>query len=411
MKILFFNRFFFPDASATSQILSDLAFHLAASGRDVHVVTSRIPGDASDGGIVRDVTVHRIATPVEGPHGLPRRALAYCDYYLGARRAAMRLVSSGDLVVLKTDPPLLSASIAHLAKGQGGRVIVWLQDLFPEVAREYGVPGMRGPLGAWLRHIRDSSLAEADAVVAIGDRMAERVRERGCVPPERLHVIHNWADGKAITPIGRDASRLRRPWGLEGCFVVSYSGNLGRVHEFDTLLDAAARLRAQEDIAFLIVGRGPRLAEVRAHVEREHLANVIFHPHQERAMLAQSLGVADVHICVLRPEFEGLVHPSKLYGIMAAGRPTLFVGDVTGETGRILAQSGAGLAVPRGDGPGLAAAILRLRDDCAAGNAMGERARRAFAERYDMPVALARWEALVCGFEGNSPPADVGSTG
>lgn len=121
-------------------------------------------------------------------------------------------------------------------------------------------------------------------------------------------------------------------------------------------------------------------------------------------MLAQSLGVADVHICVLRPEFEGLVHPSKLYGIMAAGRPTLFVGDVTGETGRILAQSGAGLAVPRGDGPGLAAAILRLRDDCAAGNAMGERARRAFAERYDMPVALARWEALVCGFEGNSPP-------
>jgi len=404
MKILFFNRFFFPDASATSQILSDLAFHLAARGRDVHVVTSRIPGSRSDGEIVRDVTVHRVATPIEGPHGLGRRALAYCDYSLGARRAAMRLVSPGDVVVVKTDPPLLSASLAHLAKSQGARVIVWMQDLFPEVAREYGVPGMRGPLGAWLARIRNRSLARSDAVVAIAERMASRVRALGCVPAERLHVIHNWADGEAIAPIERDANPMRAAWGLEGRFVVAYSGNLGRVHEFDTLLDAAAMLRPHEDVVILIVGRGPRLAEVRARAEREGLGNVRFLPHQDRALLGRTLGIADVHVCVLRPEFEGLVHPSKLYGIMAAGRPALFVGEVTGETGSILAETGAGLSIARGDADALAAAILALRGDAAARSAMGERARKAFVERYDMPVALARWEALIARFDGNSHP-------
>lgn len=405
MKILFFNRFFFPDASATSQVLSDLAFHLAARGRDVHVVTSRVPGNASDGEIVRDVTVHRVATPVSGPHGLPRRALAYCNYYLGARRAAMRLVSAGDVVVLKTDPPLLSASIAHLAKRRGARVVVWLQDLFPEVAREYGVPGMRTPLGAMLERMRDRSLAESDAVVAISDRMAARVRESGHVPEERLHVIHNWADGRAIAPLERDANALRRAWNLEDKFVVAYSGNLGRVHEFDTLLDAAAQLRAHGDIAFVIIGRGPRLQDVQTRAERERLANIRFEPPRERAMLAQSLGIADVHLCILRPEFEGLVHPSKLYGIMAAGRPTLFVGAVTGETAGILADTGAGLSVPTGDGGALAHAILRLRDRPAEARAMGERARRAFEERFDMPIALDRWEALIAPLADNSHPS------
>jgi colanic acid biosynthesis glycosyl transferase WcaI len=273
------------------------------------------------------------------------------------------------------------------------------------------VPGMRGPVAAVLRRMRDRSLAEMDAVVTIGDAMAARVRALECVASERLHVIHNWADGRAITPVAPDENALRRAWNPDGAFLVAYSGNLGRVHEFETLLGAAARLAADPGIRFVVVGRGPRLADVQVGVRRMGLANVRFEPHQERSVLAQSLGAADVHIAVLRPAFEGLVLPSKLYGIMAAGRPTIFVGSVTGETGRILAETGAGIPVARGDAEGLAAAIRRLRDDAALCVSMGARARAAFDERYDMGLALARWDAVIAPFCRKFGPAGAASEG
>jgi glycosyltransferase involved in cell wall biosynthesis len=395
VKLVFFNRFFFPDASATSQMLSDLAFELARTGAEVHVVASHPQGERARVEEIQGLTVHRVAAAAGGPHGLARRAAAYLAYYRGARQAATRLLCTNDVAIALTDPPLLSAGIAPLARRRGAKLVAWLQDLFPEIAHEYGIPGTGRIGGAIPRHLRDRSLAAAHAVVAIGDTMAERVRALGCVDAARLHVIHNWSDGRAVAPVEPASNALRRAWGLEGKFVVGYSGNLGRVHEFGTLLDAAARLRGESDVVLLIVGRGPRLAEVQARARRDGLANLRFEPHQDRARLAESLGAADVHVSILPPRFEGLVVPSKIYGIMAAGRPTLFVGSATGETARILADADAGLTVATGDAAALGAAILRLRDDSRGRNAMGGRARAAFESRYDMPIALARWRSVL----------------
>src|SRR5262249_35593617 len=111
-----------------------------------------------------------------------------------------------------------------------------------------------------------------------------------------------------------------------------------------------------------------------------------------------SLSAADVHVSVLRPGFAGLVHPSKLYGIMAAGRPTIFIGDPADDTATILAETGSGLSVRTGDAGGLAKVIRDLRDDHDRTDAMGQRARKAFEERYAMPLALARWQALLQKF-------------
>lgn len=390
MKIVFFNRFFFPDTSATSQILSDLAFHLAGQGADVHVVTSKVPGGSAARESIRGVTVHRVTQAIEGPHGLARRALAYLGYYRGARAKARELLAAGDIAVLKTDPPLLSSLVGPIAHRRGARVIAWMQDIFPEVAREYGVPGMKGPLFAMFRRMRNASLAAADTVVAIGEGMASRLAAEG-IPAAKLTVIHNWADASAIRPIPRELNALRRAWGLDGRFVVGYSGNLGRVHEFDTLLDAAKKLAPRDDIRFVIVGRGPRLEEVQARAFRESIDNVAFHPHQERATLAESLGVADVHVCVLEPRFDSLVLPSKLYGIMAAARPILFVGDPQGESARIVADAGCGQAVRTGDSDALAGAIAGLAGDPQRCAGLGRDGRAAFEARYTMEKALGTW--------------------
>jgi colanic acid biosynthesis glycosyl transferase WcaI len=390
VKIVFFNRFFYPDASATSQILSDLAFHLAGEGANVHVVTSRVRGATEPVENVRGVTVHRVSRAIEGPHGLARRALAYLAYYRGARRTARTLLEAGDVAVVKTDPPMLSSAIGPVARDRGARVIAWMQDIFPEVAQQYGVPGMAGPLGRYLRRLRTRSLLDADRVVAIGERMSRRITDQG-IAHDRLRVIHNWADGEVIRPLPREGNALRARWDLEGVFVAQYSGNLGRVHEFDTILEAARMLRGDPALRFLIVGQGPRLAEVRLRAERDGLANVTFEPPQERSVLGESLAVGDVHLCVLEPRFDGLVLPSKLYGIMAAGRPTVFIGDPAGETAAILDAAGCGVSVASGDAPALVAALRKLAQDDALREALGRRARESFERNYAMPIAMARW--------------------
>jgi colanic acid biosynthesis glycosyl transferase WcaI len=394
MKVIFFNRFFFPDTSATSQILSDLAFCLASANGDIHVVTSKVPGGDAGRETIRGVTVHRVTTAAVGSHNLMQRALAYFRYYRGARRAARELLEPGDIAVLKTDPPLLTIIVSPVARQKGAKVVAWIQDIFPEIAGEYGVPGMKGALGAMLRRKRNASLIKADRVVAIGPRMAERLAREG-VTRERLTVIHNWADGDAITPVAIETNQLRQRWNLTGKFIVGYSGNLGRVHEFNTLLQAAHRLLPRSDIRFVIVGRGPRWSDTEDRAKRQGLSNVIFQPHQERSGLAESLGVADVHLAILQPRFDSLVLPSKIYGIMAAGRPLVFIGDPQGESADLISQAQCGISVPTGDDEALASAITRLADDAAERKCMGHRARAAFDGRFSTANAFAAWSNLL----------------
>ena len=137
-------------------------------------------------------------------------------------------------------------------------------------------------------------------------------------------------------------------------------------------------------------------------MQARRLTNVVFQPYQPRDMLGQSLTLPDVHLVSLRAEFEGFVVPSKFYGIAAAGRPCVFIGDADGEIARLLGEGECGLTVPDGDGAALAAAILELRNDPARAQAMGAAARRMFEARFDMPVALARWDAVLAEAAGAS---------
>jgi glycosyltransferase involved in cell wall biosynthesis len=209
---------------------------------------------------------------------------------------------------------------------------------------------------------------------------------------ERIRVIPNWADMEAIRPVAAAANPLRREWGLDGKFVVCYSGNMGRVHEFGTILDAAERLAGKaEAMVFLFIGGGAQRRMVEDEVRRRGLANVQFRPYQARAGLSFSLGVGDVHLVSQRPEVEGYVFPSKLYGILAAGRLVVFIGDPQGEISALIEREDIGAAVRQGDAAGLADELLRLAGDPALREAMGARARTLLCERYDKRIAFKAW--------------------
>jgi colanic acid biosynthesis glycosyl transferase WcaI len=409
-RLIFVNRFFFPDHSATSQILSDLACHLAASGREVQAVTSAQIYDAPRASLpefeaVNGVQVHRVPSSRFGRASLFGRSLDYLTFYRSSRRRLIGLARPGDLIVAKTDPPLLSLPVVAAARRRGAGLINWLQDLYPEVAVALGVPLLRGPSGQQLARRRNRSLQAAEANVVVGELMADKLAALG-VAPARIHVIPNWCNDAELRPLPPADNPLRQAWGFQDKFVFGYSGNLGRAHEFDTVLAAAASLRDDFRFVFLMIGGGKLYDELRSAVEREGLAGTFrFMPYQPRDTLAQSLGVCDAHWVSLNPKLEGLIVPSKFYGIAAAGRPIVMIGDPDGELGRLVTAQSCGFAVKPGDAEALVGVLRRLANEPDTVAQMGARARHLLEARFSRAAALERWRQLLDRLDQAQPEA------
>jgi glycosyltransferase involved in cell wall biosynthesis len=222
--------------------------------------------------------------------------------------------------------------------------------------------------------------------------MAERLLKFG-VDPQRVVVIPNWAYDKEISPINHRDNPLRRQWGLDHKFVVGYSGNLGRVHEFETVLEAAGRLQNTPDIVFLFIGGGHRLSELTQLIQARGLNDKFrFIPYQERKQLKYSLSVPDAHWLSLRPELEGFVVPSKFFGIAAAGRPVIAISAKDGEIPRLVRQHGCGEVIVPGNVDGLVETILCWSKDKNRVAELGSAARVMLDAHFTQAQALERWQ-------------------
>jgi len=293
-RLIVLNRYFFPDHSATSQILSDLMFHFSATGVEVHVITSKqlyneperqLPAKEIVGG----VSIHRVSTTKFGRSGLAGRAVDYFSFYASARRLLRGLLEPGDILIAMTDPPLISVIAMRAAQFRGAHLVNWLQDIYPEVATQLGVPFLRGPLAAGISYLRDWSLKSAAVNVVVGQTMVEKLTARG-IALSRVTTIPNWSDDHEIVPVAHGDNPLRREWGLDDKFVVGYSGNLGRAHEFDTVLAAAERLRQDPRFVFLFLGSGHQMDKLVRIVKTRGLDSTFrFLPYQDRALLKYSL--------------------------------------------------------------------------------------------------------------------------
>jgi glycosyltransferase involved in cell wall biosynthesis len=399
-RLIFVNRYFYPDHSATSQILCDLTFHLAAAGHEVHVVTSRQIYDDPDAELracetVNGVRVHRVASTRFGRSALAGRAVDYLSFHRSVRRCLRRIVKRGDTIVAKTDPPLLSLVVAPVARRGGARLVNWLQDIYPETAAVLGVPLIGGPITAGLTALRNRTLRDAEATVVVGELMARRVKALG-VAADRIEVIANWCDDEAIKPVAPANNPLRDAWNLAGKFVFAYSGNLGRAHDYTTVLTAAERLRHDKHIVFLMIGGGKRFEELALEVKARSLEDSFrFQAYQMRGMLSDSLGVADAHWLSLNPSLEGLIVPSKFYGIAAAGKPIVMIGDAAGEIARLVRQHHCGIAIAHGDAGMLAETLQFWSREPQTVFEMGARARQMLDAQFTRRHGLARWSELL----------------
>ncbi|HUS25379.1 MAG TPA: glycosyltransferase family 4 protein, partial [Candidatus Binatia bacterium] len=347
MRLVFFNRFYWPDQSATSQLLTDLATALARRGYTVEIVASRQLLDDPGAALPRHdrhegVTVRRVKGSRFGRGRLLGRALDYATYLLGAMQFAATQLRRGDVAVAMTDPPLLGALLTPFLAWRGVTPIHWLQDLYPEVATRLAVLRGGSLLDRVLLAVRNRSLRRARLNVVIGGRMGDHVR-RAAGPAARVAVIDNWSADLPWTPAPAAGNPYRRELGIGDGVLFCYSGNLGRAHRFDELLDAGAQLDADAGLRFLLIGGGAQFERVR--LAATGLRGWSFLPYQPRARLHESLGAADVHLVTLEPALEGLIVPSKVFGILAAARPCVFIGDPDGEVARLLRRHDCGRVV------------------------------------------------------------------
>jgi glycosyltransferase involved in cell wall biosynthesis len=244
---------------------------------------------------------------------------------------------------------------------------------------------LRGLVGLYLRR--------ADRIVAIGETMRLRLEEKGA-PADRISVIPNWVDTNVITPQPRanDWARKKR---IVSKFSVMHSGNVGHAQNLDTLVRAATFLRDLDDLRILIVGFGARHDELVALSERLEAESVRFLPYQPREVLPDSLSSADVHFVGLGRGLSGYVVPSRLYGILAAGRPVIVAADADSETAQVVEAVGCGVVIPPGRPDLLAAAIRDLRDRRDELDEMGARGREYVVREADREVAIGRYRELL----------------
>lgn len=397
-RIIFLNNYYYPDCSATSQLLTDLAEHLAATGYEVIVVASRRLYDSSDARLPatdekNGVQIRRIWTTRFGRKSLIGRGFDYVTFHLTALLFLLFLAKRHDTIVSKTDPPLIGILACIVAQLKGAYLIHWCQDVFPEIASALGVRMLPRFLSNALTKLRNVALQSAKANITISDAMSKTLLLEGGVHPDRVHTIHNWPQ-RIIKPLTTVESTRRREWNLEKRFVIGYSGNLGRAHLPQHVLRLTHVLTDIPDLTMLFVGGGHGMKVIQEAAHHFDRRNLTFKPLQPKDDLAHSLSVPDLHLISLNPACERYLMPSKYYGILAAGRAMIFLGNPLSTLAREIIEHDCGIVLDFTDKSSWKDQVVDLKEQPDRVSRMGANARQLFEQRYTTENAFQAWERI-----------------
>jgi glycosyltransferase involved in cell wall biosynthesis len=390
-RLLVLNEYYWPGVEATAQLLTELCEALAEE-MDVKVVTGVLHGHEDEPRhlVHSGVEIVRVRSTSFERSRIIARASNYVTYLGLALVYALR-ASRPDVVLCMTDPPIVADVALAVARRFRVPLVVISQDVFPEIAVQ--LKRLENPaVMSVLRFLVSLYLRRADRVVAIGETMRKRLEAKG-TQPERLRVIPNWVDTSRLQPHDGD-NQWARMAGLDDKFVVMHSGNVGHAQDLDSLVRAATFLRDLDDLVMLIIGMGARHAELVELAGLLEVDQVRFAYYQPRQWLQQSLSAADIHVVGLAPGLAGYVVPSRLYGILAVGRPVIAAADPESETAQVVAEVGCGIIVPPGRPDVLARAIRDAHDAKYDLDAMGARGRAWVEREADRSVAVRRYRDL-----------------
>jgi colanic acid biosynthesis glycosyl transferase WcaI len=366
MKILILNQAFYPDVVSTAQHATDLGLALAGAGHEVTVLSSRRGYDDPSLKFVRrekwkGIQIVRISSTAFGKSARWRRAADFCSFMLDCARhlLGMRRV---DVIVSLTSPPLISFIAALAVPLKARRLVLWSMDLNPDEAIAAGWLTRDSTAARLLSRMLVHSLQRADRIIALDRFMKARIQNKK-IDDTKISVIPPWShdDYVQFDPSGRKEFRVAH--GLGEKFVVMYSGNHSPCHPLDSLLGAAERLADRPDIAFCFVGGGSEFRKITDRAKIRNLQSIHCIPYQPIEKLSASLSAADLHVVVLGTPFVGIVHPCKIYNILAIGKPFLYIGPEESHIADILHERAQlGSRCQHGDVDGVIAKILAAQN-------------------------------------------------
>jgi colanic acid biosynthesis glycosyl transferase WcaI len=403
VRILILVLQFPPDVNTTGALVEQLANGLTDRGHSVSVITSfphyekfRIWDQYRGKLFERSGSILRLWVHANGgKNNMLNRLLSYLSFNVLATIFGLLTREQYDVILCPNGGFFTGIAGAIIGMVKRAPFVYNVQDLYPETPVQAGQ--LRNPLAiAGLQKLESMMYRAAAHVSVITPSFQTNIVGKG-IDDEKVSVIPNFVDSEFIRPLQRHNEFSKRH-GLDDKFVVTHAGNLGYVYDLETLLDAAALIKswkALDDIVFLIVGDGvvrERLIMTAASLE---LDNVRFLPFQPRASLPLLRASSDVQLALYRTASARFSMPSKVYEIMASGRPVLASAEADSDLARLVVGAGAGVCVSPKAQRQLADAIVRLRSDAALRREMGERGRAAVERTYSRDVVVTQYDELL----------------
>ena len=393
--ILFMNRSFWPDVEATGQFLTELCEELAEdylilviAGRSHFVKEDHFkPWRFFREEVYKNIRILRVRHSRFWKGNFIGRILNWFTYSLLAFIAAWRVKPR--LIVACTDPPFLGIISLFFRKVRGIPFILNCRDLYPDAAVELGKLE-KGLLSGLFDFFNRRVFNQAELVIPLGQSMEARIRAKGASAGQ-IKVIPDWADTSAIQPVSKKDNPLLEKFGLKEKFVIMYSGNIGLSQDFSPILHSVSRMREDSSWFLVFVGEGMGKRSLVDEVRSCHLTNVLFLPYQPWEMLSFSLGMADLHLVPLKRGMAGASVPSKVYGIMAAGRPYLAITDRESEPARLALEFRCGLWAEPGDLEKISYEIQWALNHRVELEEMGKRARSLATSQFAKDVVIKEW--------------------
>ena len=396
MNLIIINQYFYPDVSATGQLLTDLAEDLSAKGIKVSVLTSQ---NSYLGGkkyplyeVYKGIKIYRARSLSLGKSKAIFRIIDFLFFYLFSFINSLR-ISNIDVVMCLSVPPLASVLALAISVIKRAKIINKVEDLYPDAAVELGLLNRDSLIYKFLNRISLFSLSKSSCIIVLGEFMKKRLLEKGIDVP--IHIIDSWADQSEIYPIEKEKTGFYNEWNLAGNFIIHYSGNMGLNHSFDTILETASKLNNHNEIKFIFVGDGVRRIEIEKYILKNKLNNVIIKDYVAREYLNDNLNCSDVSVITLRKDSAGIVVPSKLYGIMAAGKSIIFVGPQECEIAYIIKQHQIGYIIDDGDTESFINAVMELKNSPELRIKLGNRARSVFLEFYERKISTEKHYSIL----------------
>ncbi|MEH2119049.1 glycosyltransferase family 4 protein [Nostoc sp.] len=392
-QITIITQYFYPSHAATAQLMTDLAKGLSQKGYQVNIFTETQAKDTTYE-LSNQAIINRACSPIAASTSILSKIISSIFFLLDALKYVMLLPRTTPLLIA-SNPPYAGILGTIFKIVCGGKYHFLLQDIFPESAVMSGIIQQNSFSVIFFRKLIYLTYKYADNIIVLSTSMQCFLENKYPELKEKIKVIENWAVEDIIS-CDKEANYFAQQYNLDKVFTVLYSGNLGRLHDIETIVEAANILK-NAPIQFVFIGNGVKTKVLKQAIQSNKLKNILLLPYQPREILHLSLTACDLSLVSLIPGAESIVAPSKLYGMLAAGRGIIAISSANSYIDQLLTNSGCGINTPPNNPQHLANLINELASDSIKVKLMGEKARQVYESKYTFKRALAEYEKLLFG--------------